>query len=65
MEINNNQMTLQGDVPLVVNASEATINAPTTINGDLTINGKVTSTGDVVGGKISLQTHQHTGDNTG
>ena len=61
MEINDNQITINGDVPLVVNVSEATINAPTTINGDLTINGKVTSTGDVVGGKISLQTHQHTG----
>lgn len=36
-----------------------------TINADVVVNGKVTTTGDVKAGTISLQTHKHTGVQTG
>lgn len=36
-----------------------------TINADVVVNGKVTTTGDVKAGTISLQTHRHTGVQTG
>lgn len=61
IEINNNQMTINGNVPLVVNAENVAINAPTAINGDLTVNGAINASGDVVGGGISLMTHIHSG----
>lgn len=48
-----------------VTSPQTTVNGPATINGDLTVNGTVTATGDVVGAGISLDTHVHSGVNSG
>lgn len=61
LEINDNQMVINGDVPLNITATQATINAPTIINGDVTVKGNVTATGDVQAGIISLIRHVHGG----
>lgn len=61
LEINDNQMAINGDVPLNITATEATVNAPTTINGDVTVNGNITASGDVTAGSISLKNHPHGG----
>lgn len=55
IEISDNQITINGDVPLIVNASAMTVNA------DLTVNGNINATGDVKAGSISLKTHTHSG----
>lgn len=55
MEISDSQITINGDVPLIVNASAMTVNA------DLTVNGNINATGDVKAGAISLTTHIHGG----
>lgn len=59
MEISDSQITINGDVPLVVNASAMTVNA------DLTVNGNINATGDVKAGIISLTTHIHGGVTSG
>lgn len=42
-----------------------TVNGPVTINGDFQVNGAITATGDVQAGSISLQSHVHTGVQSG
>lgn len=59
MEINDSQISINGDVPLVVNASAMTVNA------DLTVNGNINATGDVKAGSISLTSHTHPGVTAG
>lgn len=61
LEINDSSMTITGDVPLNITATQATVNAPTTINGDMTVNGKIAASGDVTAGGISLMKHTHPG----
>lgn len=61
LEINDSSMTITGDVPLNITATQATVNAPTTINGDMTVNGKIAASGDVTAGGISLINHTHPG----
>lgn len=54
LEINDSAITINGDVPLNVTATQATVNAPTTINGDTTINGNLSVNGDTeVDGKVA------------
>lgn len=54
LEINDSAITINGDVPLNVTATQATVNAPTTINGDTTINGSLSVNGDAeVDGKVA------------
>ncbi|MBS4773138.1 MAG: hypothetical protein KHX55_02545 [Proteobacteria bacterium] len=55
IEISDNQITVNGNVPLVINASAMTVNA------DLTVNGNIKATGDVTAGSISLKNHLHGG----
>lgn len=55
LEINDDQMTINGNVPLVVNATGMTVNA------DITVNGNITASGDVTAGGISLKNHTHPG----
>lgn len=55
MEISDSQISINGDVPLVVNASAMTVNA------DLTVNGNITASGDVTAGTISLINRKHPG----
>lgn len=61
LEINDSSMTITGDVPLNITATQATVNAPTTINGDMTVNGKIVASEDVTAGGISLINHPHGG----
>lgn len=61
LEINDRAMTITGDVPLNITATQATVNAPTTINGDMTVKGNITASGDVTAGSISLKNHPHGG----
>lgn len=61
-EINDNQITINGDVPLVVNASAMTVNASAmTVNADMTVNGDITASGDLTAGTISLINHKQPG----
>lgn len=55
LEINDSQMTINGDVPLNITATQATVNAPTTINGNTIINGNVSINGNTsVDGTFSV-----------
>lgn len=64
ISVKNGQVTITA-ANTIVNATAATINAPTTINGDVTVNGTLTASTDVVGGGISLKTHTHGGVTAG
>ena len=64
ISVKNGQVSITA-TNTVVNATAATINAPTTINGDVTVNGTLTASTDVVGGGISLKTHTHGGVTAG
>lgn len=55
LEINDNQMTINSNVPLIINASTMIVNA------DIIVNGNITASGDVTAAGISLKNHLHGG----
>ncbi len=55
-----------GEIKIQVNGAHMTMtHSGITIHGDVTVQGKITSSGLIKGGNVTLQTHVHSGVQTG